>query len=202
MLEMLYDNLIKELENLNNLLDTYGSLKNKSVSSENVLKYVNGDIIIENVPFENTYQRIWVMPDISSIKVINNKVVIMKFEDGTVEKAVTNDNDTFNLEQGISICLTKRLLDDKQCDGGSSLYNKLVKHALEIYQKNIDKEKKEAEEKAEQEKEERAAQAEREARRIIKEEKQKIKEKEDMEKQINIYKEAYLRAMKEFNQVN
>ena len=83
--------------------------------------------------------------------------------------------------------------------GGSSVYNNAVKHGMKVYE---DKLRKEAAEKAEQKRIERkrekrlAYKKRREAKRDEEEKLRKVKEREE---QIEIQKEAYLRAMKELN---
>ncbi len=66
------------------------------------------------------------LPDIKDIITHNDRVVIVKFADGTQEKAVLYPDDKFTVEQGISICLAKKLM------GGSSIYNKVIEYALDI----------------------------------------------------------------------
>ena len=43
-----------------------------------------------------------------------------------MKKAVLAVNDEFSLEQGISICVTKKLFSMKTENNGSSVYNKIV----------------------------------------------------------------------------
>lgn len=72
-----------------------------------------------------------VMPKITDVKVIKEKVVIVSFSDGTQEKSVCADGDTFSVENGVTICLMKKLLADKcHVESGTSIYNKLVKMAM------------------------------------------------------------------------
>ena len=146
----------------------------------------------------------YIMPDIKNVKVIeqynirddvyDGKVVIVEFADGTTEKAVAGKFDTFNFEQGISICITKKLISMKAKGADQSstaIYNKIINHALKVYDAaraefNAELTKKSAEEKRQ---------------RKIAEKKAKKKAKREAaerEKQIEIQKEAYLRAMKEF----
>ena len=130
-----------------------------------------------------------IIPRIEDVQSINNKVVIVKFADGTTEKAVLSDDDTFSLEQGISICITKKILN-KVLKGanGSSAYNKLVDYGLNVYK---DKEKN-AKKKAEDEKKAKEA----EQKRIEKIHKKRAKRKAKLrEEQIEIQAEAYRRAM-------
>ena len=131
-----------------------------------------------------------VIPEIEDVQSINDKVVIVKFADGTSEKAVLSENDTFSLEQGVSICITKKILN-KMLKGANSTsaYNKLVDYGLKVYD-NKQKEIKEAIA---------AKQAEKEAeqKRIEKIRKKRAKHKAKLrEEQIEIQTEAYRRAMK------
>lgn len=123
----------------------------------------------------------YLIPDISDVKVYHNTVVVF-FADNTKTSAVLDQEDKFNLEQGISICITKKLLGEN----GNSLYNKLMKLALRVKKKNEDSAQKETERKKRQ-KERMALNAERRRQK-------KLKKREE---QIEIQKEAYLRAMME-----
>lgn len=51
--------------------------------------------------------------------IVPNKVVEVTFTDGSKQKSVCKEPDVFNLEQAISICITKQIM------GGSSKYNRL-----------------------------------------------------------------------------
>lgn len=135
-------------------------------------------------------------PEIKDVNIIvSNKVVEVTFADGTKEKSVCREPDTFSLESAISICISKKVM------GGSSAYNNAVKRGMKVYE---DKQKREATEKAEQERIEkkrakRLAYKERRAVKRAEEEKQrKAKEREE---QIAIQMEAYLRAMKEIGSI-
>jgi len=81
-----------------------------------------------------------ILPAISDVKMFKNQTVVVFFADGTKEHAILHPGDTFSLEQGISICLTKRLLDSfSPIEGkGSAMYNKLIDYALDIYKRNIE----------------------------------------------------------------
>lgn len=130
-----------------------------------------------------------VMPAIVKVKPINNRVVIVEFADGTQEKAVLAKEDTFSLEQGISICITKKLLSNiVGSSNGSSVYNKLIDYALKKYEDDIAYEKElaeiEAKEKQTAEKKKRKKQA--------KEKKQQDKYRQDY---IDAICEAVIKAM-------
>lgn len=132
-----------------------------------------------------------IIPHIEDIQIIKNRVVIVIFADGSKEKAVLDSADTFSLEQGISICITKKMLSMETNGNGNSAYNKLINHCLKVYKNNRKAEEKaKAEEQAAKEKEKKAADKAR-AKRIKKANKNR-------EREIEIQKEAYLRAMREF----
>ena len=87
------------------------------------------------------------VPEIIDVKVINDKVIIVTFIDGTQTKAVCDKDDTFNLEVGIGICITKRLMSSDE-QTGNSMFNKTIKNALKVMKRNeqLEKTRKEAEE--------------------------------------------------------
>lgn len=101
---------------------------------------------------------IYLMPEFSDVRIIRDKEglfigVEIDFADGTKQKAICMPDDTFNLEQGITICLFKKMLTygchiEEQYVTG--VYNKLVKHAIKIRNKRIkaEEEAKKAEEEA------------------------------------------------------
>lgn len=129
------------------------------------------------------------LPDISDVKVINKKVVVVKFADSTEEKAVLDSADTYSLEQGISICITKKLLGRNTPFGGS-LYNKIIKRAMDVMEEN----EKAAKFVAEQEKAANAKAEKVAAKKKAHAMKIAALKKED---EIEMHKEAYLRAMRE-----
>ncbi len=131
------------------------------------------------------------LPEIIDVEVINNCVTIVTFSDGTKEKAVLDKADIFNLEQGISICITKKLLAQITGFGGTKVYNGLIKRAIKKYnahldsieaQKQTEEQKKKKYEKIAAKKAKRKA-AQREAR-------------------INEQAEAYRRALQSMNTSN
>ena len=135
-----------------------------------------------------------IMCDIADVAVIEKndrpKVVIVTFADKTKEKAVLADDDTYSLEQGISICLMKKLLG-KETSFGGSLYNKLIKRAMDVMEENK-KAAADAVAKAEADK----AKAEKQAKKQ-KERREKY-EAVAREYEIGIQAEAYVRA---YNQI-
>lgn len=132
------------------------------------------------------------MSDVVDVCVIDKdgspKVVVVSFADGTKEKAVLDTSDTYSLEQGISICITKKLLG-RNTPYGSALYNKVIKRALDVMKNNeLAREREKNAIIATQKRAEKEAEKKR-ARR------EKIRELE-AERQIEIHKEAYMRAIK------
>ena len=131
-----------------------------------------------------------IISDIVDVRVVG-EAVIVEFADGTSEKAVRSQDDTFSLEQGISICITKKLLTD-MTGNGSAVYNKIIKRAMKVKAEN----EKHAIEVAEYQ--------EQQNRKAKKAEERKKRRKERIanakrEEAIEIQKEAYLRAMRELN---
>ena len=100
----------------------------------------------------------YLMPEFSDVRIIRDKEgfsigVGIDFTDGTKQKAICMPDDTFNLEQGITICLFKKMLTggcyiEEQYVTG--VYNKLVKLAIKIRNRRIkaEEEAKKAEEEA------------------------------------------------------
>lgn len=132
-----------------------------------------------------------VIPAIVKVKPINNRVVIVEFADGTQEKAVLAKEDTFSLEQGISICITKKLLSNIIGSGnGSSVYNKLIDYAIKKYNDDVKYEK----ELAEIEAKEKQAAEKKERKKKAKEKKQQDKYRQDY---IDTICEAVVKAMSE-----
>lgn len=122
------------------------------------------------------------IPDIKDVIVYNEQVVAVEFADGTTEKAVLHPDDKFSIEQGISICITKKLV------GGSAIYNKLIERALKVKKANDDAKEQEAADEY--------ARKERAKKWAAKKAARNAKKREDY---INLHKEAYLRALAEFN---
>ena len=104
-------------------------------------------------------------PAITDVKTINKKVVIVTFADGSSTKAVCDKDDAFNLDVGIGICITKRLMsrDEKT---GNSIFNKAIRDAHKVMKRNeelahakkeLEEEEKRIEAKIQRKKERRAA---------------------------------------------
>lgn len=119
-----------------------------------------------------------IMPDITDVRVYDNTVVVM-FSDKTKTNAVLDSVDTFSVEQGISVCITKKLLGEE----GSSIYNKLINRGLKVI-----KHKEKAAEDEKKKKED-----EKKARELKKARAQRRKEKK-REESISVQAEAIKRA--------
>ena len=132
-----------------------------------------------------------IIPEVTDVEVINNCVTILTFADGTKEKAVLDKQDTFNLEQGISICLTKKLLSQLTLGNGNKTYNKLIKNTLKKYFAKLDAIEKQK--KADEQKKKKYAK--------IAAKKAKRKEKQK-EARINEQAEAYRRALQSISTSN
>lgn len=114
---------------------------------------------------------------ISDVKILSHdKVVQVIFADGTSEKAVCSENDTFSLETGITVCIAKKLL------GGTKEYNKTIRNALKTMEQK-EKNRKDLEE--------------RNKRIVLKQKKEAEKRRE---RKIKLQEEAYYRAMKRIEQ--
>lgn len=139
---------------------------------------------------ESVKNSIYIMPEISDVRHIINKDnvigVEIKFADNTKQKAICSPNDAFNLEQGITICLFKKILEDGMVafnvfykGRGTSIYNKLVNHALKVMERRIKAEEKAKKEEAKKkEQEQRFIEKKRraDARRAKRESEQRINE--------------------------
>lgn len=125
-----------------------------------------------------------IMPTIISVKSINDKVVLIEFADGTTEKSILADGDTFSLEHGIEICLMKKLLSDLTHGNGNSVYHKLVDYAMNRYNRLSKWEQEEAEREK----------AEKEAQRTLEEKREKKKEKRK-QKEIAEYTDILAQAI-------
>lgn len=132
-----------------------------------------------------------IIPEVTDVEVINNCVTILTFADGTKEKAVLDKQDIFNLEQGISICLTKKLLSQLTFGNGNKTYNKLIKSTMKKYFAKLDAI--EEQKKADEQKKKKYAK--------IAAKKAKRKEKQK-EARINEQAEAYRRALQSIGTSN
>jgi uncharacterized membrane protein len=150
-----------------------------------------------NTKFDITYGKIYVkhykdgffkserylIPDITDVKV-HGSTVLVTFADNTKSVAVLDNEDDFNLEQGISICITKKLLGES----GNAIYNKLIKRAFKVIKNNEKVAAKKEKEKAEAE--------QRKAAALKRHQKKQAKKREA---RIEEMAEAYVRAIERLN---
>ena len=159
----------------------------------NTYLYVdNGQVRLANYKDGKRISDIDIMEGIADIQVMNEKVVIVTFTDGYIEKAVLDACDTFNIEQGIVICIMKKYFSKISNGNGSSVYNKLVGYGLNVYNDILT-----AKSKAEADRQEKNVRDKRNAEKAKKKKARMAAEKREAE--IEIQKEAYLRAMREYN---
>lgn len=78
------------------------------------------------------------VPRIYDIKVYNDKVVKVFFNDGTTETAVCQEGDKFDLDMGITVCIMKKML-------GRNEYFRMLKKAKKNAAAHRELEKKSAE---------------------------------------------------------
>lgn len=198
----LNDLIITSENNLNNFITTSENKTTSKKRIDNAENFVvcDGEYIVsktyESDKLTNTETKTVanIMPDIMDVNVVfrdeKARVVRVLFADGLTEKAVLSPSDNFSLEQGISICITKKLLSDITGGYGTPVYNKIIKHAIQVMNKNSEailqqkREQEEAKERIQR----------KEAKRAARKAAKKTKEREEA---ITIQKEAFLRAMHE-----
>lgn len=112
----------------------------------------------------------------------NDKVTIVKFSDGTFTKSVCSDNDCFDPDIGITVCLCKKML------GGSTQYNNLIRRIHKSQEEKAEEKRKAAAEKAARRKKE----VERQAKRVA-------KTKQAMDTYKNDISEAVVEALKRYD---
>lgn len=122
--------------------------------------------------------------DIVDYKVINDKVVIVTFKDGSTEKSVCHGDDVFDLERAIELCICKKKF------GGNKDYYAAIRKALKQVRDIDTKKKKDAEEK-ERIANRKAKYAERKAKRMDKKRKA----------QIDLQTESFVAAMMKYNEI-
>ena len=160
-------------------------------------KKINDNIVARGTGFFDCEN---IMPNILNVRVeesTSNKnkesktqIVFVDFTDGTSEKAVLHPDDIFSLEQGISICITKKLLSMKTNGYGHSAYNKIINRGVAVYKRSVEVAKKAAEDKEAEEKRLTNAKA-----KLARKRAKKAAKKREYE--IELRKEAYVRAIQE-----
>ena len=153
----------------------------------NMIKIKNVDVKYEKKTFVDKNKR-----DENGNYIVTKKEVpvatIVTFENGSIQIAYCDEGDEFNLEVGISICITRELM--KRLYGISnklSDYNKLIRQGMKVYKNNC---------KSKDALEKKRAEAEAiEKNRRIKEQKRREKRAaKKKEREIEILAEAIRRA--------
>ena len=117
---------------------------------------------------------------VAKVETYNGKVVKVTFADGSFEKAVCSDVDTFSVDVGITICVLKKMLGKD----GHKKYNKLMRDVHKLMEKQvIDK----------------VAERDRKAAAMKKAERAKEKAKQRKEKAREDYIDAHVEALMRFN---
>ena len=106
-------------------------------------------------------------------ELVPSKVVRCTFSDGDIQKAICCSEDTYTLEAGISISITKHLL------GGTGMYNKAIKQGVKCYENEV-KAKQEKDEEEERKKHRREKFEAYKKRRDEKKKEQYIKEQAEI----------------------
>lgn len=149
------------------------------------------DIPFENVPRLRVSAPMdknhWIegIPAVKKVEAYNQRVVKVTFIDDTFTKCVCSENDHFDIDVGITICLMKRFMGTNGEDATRN-YNKLMNHVHAVMEKN----EKERLAKIEEEKTLKAKKRKIELKRAAK----KLKAKEE---KIDIQKQAIIRAHQE-----
>lgn len=86
------------------------------------------------------------IPAVSKVEVYNDRVVKVTFTDGTFTKSVCSENDAFDIDVGITVCVMKRMLGKD----GNKLYNNMIRDIHETMEKNIKKKEEAIAKKAEE----------------------------------------------------
>lgn len=153
--------------------------------------YEDGKIsVLKNIGARFT-RHLDIMSDIKSIKVYNDKhgnqkSMTMVFNNGVSVTASVDDMDVFSMDQGITICLLKYMLNRASEGCETSIYNKLVKHANRVYENGVREEEAAKEEAKRLEAKHKKLAAKKQRRKDRK-----------REYEIELRKEAYIRAMNE-----
>ncbi len=125
------------------------------------------------------------LPAVSRVDVYNGRVVKVTFMDGTFTKSVCSENDMFDLDVGISICLAKRMLN-KDTKEANKVYNNLMR---DIHKRMVENMK-----RKEQEKEQKLKEKELNRKENLKKAAKNLKRKQE---QIDIQKTAIIEALRE-----
>ena len=124
---------------------------NDKKKEDNMIKIKNVDVEYEKRTFVDENKR-----DENGNYTVTKKEIpvatIVTFENGSIQTAYCDENDEFNLEVGISICVTRELMKRLYgISGETNDYNKLIRQGMKVYKKHcklqdtLEKKKAEAE---------------------------------------------------------
>lgn len=130
--------------------------------------------------------------------IIPGKVIVVNFANGTTQKVVCDDKDTFDLRRGLFVALSKNMYKYKYTLEGiehmatelsyQKKYVKMVDKAIKDHNKKLIEEENKKHEEILQKK--------------LAYERKVKRDKKKRERMINIQKEAYVRAMKEIGDLH
>lgn len=189
---------------LNTIVADMNKLQNEAAAippeAKTIMKSEDGRLRAATYANQHLINSNGIMPDIVAVHTYDEDgkdvydsyflAVKVDFADHTSTKAVCSQDDFCDLESGITICIAKKLIDMKLPGAGQSLFNKIIKRAVKVYDNGFY-----AKLEAEKGKEQKAARDKKEAEK--KRERQLKRAEAKREDEINIRKEAYVRAMKE-----
>lgn len=89
------------------------------------------------------------IPEIKDIKIQNNMVVVVYFEDGSFTKSICKDGETFNVYTGVMVCLFKRMLGESKDEKvyGQKKFTRMMDKAMSFFTRKEKELKKAREEK-------------------------------------------------------
>lgn len=125
----------------------FGTLPKATVELDaNMLKYIK--LEMPSTTFDKKgcsnmkkYNYGYGLPTVSKVETYSNRVVKVTFIDGTFTKSVCSENDIFDIDVGITICMMKRMFGKD----GNKVYNNMIRDIHKTMDLN---EKKKLEEKA------------------------------------------------------
>ena len=106
---------------------------NDKKKEDNMIKITDVDVKYEKKVFVDDTKR----DENGNYSVIKKEVpvaTIVYFENGSVQTAYCDENDEFNLEVGISICVTRELMKRLYgISGETNVYNKVIRQGMKAY---------------------------------------------------------------------
>ena len=127
--------------------------------------FVFSDEMLEDIEVKGESMREF---KIKNYNTYNDRVVVVTFEDGSQEKAVCNEADNFDLENGVCVCVMKHIF-------GETVYKSMIKTAMKQI-KELDKAEEKEKERKELIERKRAKAARKKARRKERERAERIED--------------------------